>query len=223
MKITLLCSGNGGNLRALKVFVDYLAEMFDLRISLSCLVDRPCGAADFANHNGIPCQMLSHPRGDSSNFIMTLKQEMPDLILTNIHKILDDSYVTIFGNVSFNLHYSLLPKYAGEIGENPIRFAYILDEFLGTTLHLVNRIVDSGEILIQSRVKSSDVKSFQDALNVCFTLGTLQIISLICSKFNLRPKELELEEVESIFGIQTESLGKLWAPRYSISNEFFNL
>ena len=74
----------------------------------------------------------------------------PDLIVTNIHKLLSERLLETFGNIFINLHYSYLSAYKGLIGMRPIDLAVKLNaSFIGTTCHFLEEEVDSGKIITQ--------------------------------------------------------------------------
>ena len=74
----------------------------------------------------------------------------PDLIVTNIHKLLSKRLLETFGNIFINLHCSYLPAYKGLIGMRPIDLAVKLNaSFIGTTCHFLEKEVDSGKIITQ--------------------------------------------------------------------------
>ena len=47
----------------------------------------------------------------------------PDVIITNIHKIIDSDTLNMFPSKFINLHYSLLPSFAGYIGMETVEKA----------------------------------------------------------------------------------------------------
>jgi len=205
MRIAVLCSGNGGNLRAIYAFLKLIHNKIGIKSNLMCIADRECAAINFAKNAEIEHSLISHPKGDSTELVKLLTDWRPDLIITNIHKILDDNYLRQFSDISFNLHYSLLPKYGKMIGENPIRHAYILDQVIGTTLHKVRKQVDAGPIVAQSGTKVCHIQSFEMAKSVCFNLGVLQLITLFSSKFNNWELDKTLIKIEYLGNIPIES------------------
>ena len=79
------------------------------------------------------------------------KTNKPDIVITNIHKILDKEIISIRDIRFINLHYSLLPAFEGLIGMKTIEEAKKRNvRFIGATTHRVTDIVDQGPILCQS-------------------------------------------------------------------------
>ncbi len=66
-------------------------------------------------------------------------------------KILPTYFIKIYGGKIINIHPSLLPKYKGLNTHK--RVIANKEKFTGCTIHFVNRFLDSGKIIIQSKVK----------------------------------------------------------------------
>ena len=84
-------------------------------------------------------------------FIQVLKETQPDLILSvQYRQILSHEILTIPRLGCVNLHPSLLPKYRGRA---PINWAIIQgEEKTGVTLHYMNQVPDSGDVIAQKEV-----------------------------------------------------------------------
>jgi phosphoribosylglycinamide formyltransferase-1 len=77
-----------------------------------------------------------------------------------------------------NLHYSLLPAFAGLIGIEPIKKAYEQGcKFMGPTCHLVDEGVDTGEILAQGVFKAD--RPFQELVTMMFRSGCLVLLNAL--------------------------------------------
>ena len=66
-------------------------------------------------------------------------------------KILPAYFIKLFGEKIINIHPSLLPKYKGLNTHK--RVIMNKEKFTGCTIHYVNRFLDSGKIIIQSKVR----------------------------------------------------------------------
>ena len=66
-------------------------------------------------------------------------------------KILPAYFIKLFKGKIINIHPSLLPKYKGLNTHK--RVIMNKEKFTGCTIHYVNRILDSGRIIFQSKVK----------------------------------------------------------------------
>ncbi len=179
LDLVFLVSGNGGNL---KFIYSCLTHKFIDGINLVVIADRDCGSLDFAQKKGIENYLIKYSRKDNSELNCLLQKISPDLIITNIHKILDSEIVAKYRGKLVNLHYSLLPAYAGLIGDEPINKAMGYSMFLGTTLHFVEEKVDSGKIIIQGIIKNSG--SELEIKNKIFRMGCLMILHHLISLLN---------------------------------------
>lgn len=84
-------------------------------------------------------------------FVARLAALQPDLIVVVAFRILPPEVFTLPKLGSFNLHASLLPKYRGAA---PINWAIINgEEETGVTTFLLKRKVDTGNIVLQARVR----------------------------------------------------------------------
>mgnify|MGYP001286719612 FL=1 len=81
-----------------------------------------------------------------------LKKKKIDLIcLAGFMKILSSSFIKKFYKPILNIHPSLLPKYKGLNTHN--RVIKNKEKFSGATVHIVDRRLDSGKIILQKKVK----------------------------------------------------------------------
>ena len=158
-RIVFLGSGGGGNL---KFIYNYFLNDQSVKI-VGVITDRQCGAGEFAEINKIPLSQLSFKRSKEENqkLIEILNKYNPEIIVTNIHKILSKEIVEAFNGKLINLHYSYLPAFKGLIGMAPVNEALELNNsFIGTTCHYVNTDVDAGKVICQgifNRRKSKDI------------------------------------------------------------------
>lgn len=151
--ITFLCSGGGGNLRLVQALIERGALP---GCSLSGVIaDRECPALDWARSRGIPARLVSYTRVRPGELREVLAELSPGLIVTTIHKILDDELVTRYEGRLVNLHYSLLPAFAGAIGMEPVRLALAKGcRLVGATAHRVTAELDAGPILAQACISA---------------------------------------------------------------------
>lgn len=178
MNIVFLVSGNGGNLKFIKNCID---RDYILNCNLIVIADRDCGALNYAKNNGIENYLINYTRENNNELNEFLHSVDADMIITNIHKILDEELVEMYKGKMINLHYSLLPAYSGLIGEKPIIQAMNYSKFIGTTLHFVEREVDAGEVIIQGVVKNKGEKS--DIINKIFRMGCFSLLYYIYLKY----------------------------------------
>jgi formyltetrahydrofolate-dependent phosphoribosylglycinamide formyltransferase len=122
-----------------------------------------CNAVKRAAKFGIPHIHIPHKNEDL--MIRTIRAFAPDLIvLAGYMRILSPRFVGSFENI-INVHPSLLPKYKGA---NAVEQALESgDTETGVTVHYVTEELDSGEIILQTKVPilpSDDVKSLTKAI-----------------------------------------------------------
>jgi phosphoribosylglycinamide formyltransferase-1 len=177
-RIVFLCSGGGGNLRFI-----YLAIMHKLISNaeiVAVVTDRNCAANEFASSVGLPNYVVNVSQDDQSELVEKISGFMPDIIITTIHKILIKSVVTKYKNKLINLHYSLLPSFAGMIGTKPVEAAIQSGcKFSGATVHFVDESVDGGEIITQVAIPILQDDNLADAMNIIFRCGCLAVMSSI--------------------------------------------
>ena len=157
MKIVVLCSGEGTN------FENILRTCNKHEVVLMIHNKKKCGAVKRAAKFGIPHIHIPHEKEDL--MIMTIKAFHPDLIvLAGYMRILSPKFIKSFDRI-INIHPSLLPKYKGI---DAIQQALDSgDDITGCTVHYVTEELDSGEIILQSKVPimpDDDIKSLTKAV-----------------------------------------------------------
>ena len=176
LKIVFLCSGGGGNLR----FIAEAIRLGWLKQGVICgvITDRECLANQFARDKGIWTAVIDFSQKDQFNLLEELHRLAPDIVVTNVHKILAPGIVDAFRGRLINLHYSLLPAFGGVIGMKPIRQA--LDygvQFVGTTAHLVEKAVDTGQPLVQATISVAAGDTTERLMDVVFRCGCLSLLT----------------------------------------------
>ena len=157
MKVVVLCSGEGTN------FENILRTCNRHEVVLMIHNKKKCGAVKRAAKFGIPHIHIPHEKEDL--MIMTIKAFHPDLIvLAGYMRILSPKFIKSFDRI-INIHPSLLPKYKGI---DAIQQALDSgDDITGCTVHYVTEELDSGEIILQSKVPimpDDDIKSLTKAV-----------------------------------------------------------
>lgn len=171
--LVFLVSGNGGNF---KFFYFALKKNIISGLKLVVVADRECGAIEFARMNGVQNSLIVYSKSDSHILNIVLDEINPDIIVTNWNKIIDkDTILRHFGKF-INLHYSLLPAFAGLIGIEPLKRAYAQNcKFIGPTCHLVDEGVDTGRILSQAVFTTE--RTFEEAVPAMFKKGCLVLLN----------------------------------------------
>ncbi|MBK7160491.1 MAG: methionyl-tRNA formyltransferase [Ignavibacteria bacterium] len=113
-------------------------------------------------------------------FIKTLTDLKPDLILVVAFKILPEEVYTIPKYGSVNLHASLLPKFRGAA---PINHALINGETeSGVTTFFLKKKVDTGNIILQKRInieEDDDAGTLHDKLSELGASCVLETVRVI--------------------------------------------
>lgn len=146
-KVVFLVSGSGGTLKFLYYAIKVLNINFEI---IGVIADRECQSLKFAENENIYSKKIKYTKENVGELREQLFSLNPDIIITNIHKIIDEETLTIWDNKFFNVHYSLLPSFGGLIGMETIVKAKDQNvKFIGGTCHKVSKDVDSGKILQQ--------------------------------------------------------------------------
>jgi phosphoribosylglycinamide formyltransferase-1 len=147
LRICFLVSGNGGSLKVVHQAAQRLGLPWEI---CSVLADRECGALAYAQAHGIRSERLRYTRQNPQALQAILQAEQPDLVVTNIHKIIDADTLAILPGQFINLHYSILPAFKGFIGlETLAQAAQLNVGIVGATCHSVDEEVDNGRVLAQ--------------------------------------------------------------------------
>ncbi len=111
---------------------------------------------EFAVKNNVP--VLQPDRLKDEAFISELKKYNADLFIIVAFRILPREVFVLPAKGSYNLHGSLLPKYRGAA---PIQWALINGEKeTGVTTFKLEEKVDTGNIILQEKVKIDDEDDF---------------------------------------------------------------
>jgi len=175
-QIVVLVSGNGGNLRFLYHYINTFKSNFRI---IAAIADRHCGALEFCIDKGIDNYLIPYDRKNNDNKLFDkLKELQPDCIVCHIHKILDETLVREFEGKLVNLHYSILPRYKGIIGLEPIiRAIANKDRLVGVTCHFLNPEVDAGKIIANAIIEMNEQDTVETISDVVFRSGCLTLLN----------------------------------------------
>jgi len=159
LKIAVLISGGGSNLRALIE----ACEASDFPAEIVCVIsNRPdAKGLEHAKHANIPAHVVDHKEfSDRAAFdgalLDALKPYAPDLVcLAGFMRILTPLFIDAYAGRILNTHPSLLPKFGGEgMYGIHVHTAVIAagEQQSGVTIHQVISDVDRGEIVMQRAV-----------------------------------------------------------------------
>ena len=109
----------------------------------------------------------------------------PDVVVTTISKILPP-HVLALDTKFINLHYSLLPAYAGFIGMKPVRLNRQNGKvLLGATCHEVVEEVDAGFVLSQAAAVAGENES--EDIQLVFDIAWRVLVNGIHRALNEEP------------------------------------
>ena len=153
-KIAVLISGNGSNLEAL---IDACKKNV-INGSIDIVISNNPDAYGIqrAKNHSINYKIIDNNRFETREdfdqaLVEELKDSNPDLIvLAGFMRILTSVVTETFKNKIINIHPSLLPKYPGLDTHNSVIKNGDLKH--GVTIHLVNEVLDGGQIIAQGEL-----------------------------------------------------------------------
>ncbi|MDR2892791.1 MAG: phosphoribosylglycinamide formyltransferase [Deltaproteobacteria bacterium] len=151
MRIAILASGKGSNLRVL------LEQAASGRLKAEpCLVlcnNPEAGAVEQARKYGVPCWCKNHQGMERGAFDAEMLEAMnkagvQGVVLAGYMRLLSASFIRAYQGRIINVHPALLPSFPGASGlrdalDYRVRLA-------GCTVHFVEEAMDSGAVIIQA-------------------------------------------------------------------------
>ncbi len=163
-RLSIFVSGNGTNLQRI---AEYFANNKDVEIVNVVCNNPKAYSIERAKNLGIPLRMINREEFKSEAFIKELQDLNVDLIvLAGFLWKIPENLVKAFPKKIVNIHPALMPKYGGKgfYGKHVHEAVVAAKEAQsGITVHYVNELYDSGEIILQARV-SLDEKETPDSL-----------------------------------------------------------
>ena len=145
--LLFLCSGEGGNL---KFFHELERQSRMPNYSMHVITNKDCGALRYAEANGLKASLVEQNEHFDECLRAEIDQLACDLVISTWTKIIGAETVAKNQGKLINLHYSLLPAFAGLVGVEPLELAYARGcKFVGPTVHFIEGAVDSGPIICQ--------------------------------------------------------------------------
>lgn len=156
-RIVVLISGSGSNLESLH----HACERGEVpgRV-VAVFADRVCGGLDLARGFGIPAEVVAPSEYDdraawSAALRDAVLAHRPDLVVSaGFMRILAPVFVDAFFGRLINLHPALLPSFPGAHAVRDALEAGV--KVTGSTVHLVDHLVDHGPIIDQEAVRVAD-------------------------------------------------------------------
>ena len=163
-RLSIFVSGNGTNLQRI---AEYFANNPEVEIANVVCNNPKAYSIERAKNLGIPLRMITKQDFNNEAFVKELQNLDIDLIvLTGFLWKVPKALIRAFPKRIVNIHPALLPKYGGKgfYGEHVHEAVVAAKEpYSGITVHYVNEIYDSGEIILQAQV-ALDEKETPDSL-----------------------------------------------------------
>lgn len=153
-RISIFVSGNGTNLQRI---AEYFKENNDVEIVNVVCNNPKAYSIERARKLGIPVRMVNKQEFNSAEFAQEMSGLKLDLIvLAGFLWKIPSALIQVYPKRIINIHPALLPKYGGKgfYGEHVHEAVVAAKEaFSGITIHYVNEVYDSGEIILQAYTK----------------------------------------------------------------------
>lgn len=157
--LVIFASGRGSNAAAI---IDYFKGSGKAKVVLIVSNKADAGVLDLARKEQIPFLIINRDTFKDTLIIEQIEDCHPSLIvLAGFLWKMPDHFVEAFPNKIINIHPALLPSYGGKgmYGHNVHNAVLNAKEAeSGITIHYVNEVYDSGNIILQARcgVKEDD-------------------------------------------------------------------
>ena len=152
VETAVFISGTGSNLRNIIKFSKLKKSpiSIDLIISNTRIAKGLKYADQFEIYKKI-FNFNNYKEAEKNIYILLKKEKIKFICLAGFMKILSKEFIKKFDKKIINIHPSLLPKYKGL--NTHVRAIKNKDKLAGCTVHYVTAKLDSGEIILQKKVK----------------------------------------------------------------------
>ncbi|HWQ88346.1 MAG TPA: phosphoribosylglycinamide formyltransferase [Desulfitobacteriaceae bacterium] len=158
MRTAILASGRGSNLQA--IVAEWKSGRLPIEVVAVGSDQAQALALQFAREQGIPVGIFSSAgytdrASQEKDILKWLKREHVELLLlAGYMRILSGNFVEKAGIPILNIHPSLLPAFPGMHAQRQALEYGV--KFSGCTVHLVDKEVDSGPVILQAVVPVLD-------------------------------------------------------------------
>ncbi|WP_426349865.1 phosphoribosylglycinamide formyltransferase [Alloiococcus sp. CFN-8] len=188
-RIAVFVSGSGSNLQSILDAVD----KGELKVVVTSVIsDNPkAEALKRAEAKNIPTFIIEKGKdrnafGDKA--LELIGDNLDLIVLAGFLSILSGNILKVYKNKIINIHPSLIPKYCGK-GMYGIRVHEAVlkgkEEVSGCTVHVVNEVIDGGDIILQKtvQVKHSDTpESLQKRVLIEEHKALVQVIAMLAQE-----------------------------------------
>ena len=152
LRVAVFISGRGTNLKSLLNFSKN--KNSPIKIVLVITNNRNAKGIFFAKQHKIKLIFVNYKNknvAENKILINLINYKVSFICLAGFMKILSKKIINNYKNKILNIHPSLLPKYKGLNTHK--RVLKNKEKFTGCTVHLVNKKLDSGKIILQKKIK----------------------------------------------------------------------
>ena len=185
INLAIFISGRGTNFKSIFNFSKKKKSILNIKLVISD--NKYAKGLEFSKRKKISTKVIKfEKKRDAENKILKLiKSNKIDLIcLAGFMKILSEYFLEKCNLKILNIHPSLLPKYKGL--NTHMRVLKNKDKFSGCTVHLVNKNLDAGKIILQKKVKvnkNDTIKSLEKKIlkieNKIYPLAIMKTVKSI--------------------------------------------
>lgn len=203
-KIGVLISGTGSNLKAI---IDNCNNK-NINASISFVIsDNPDALGlQIAKENGILIKVINFKefkkRKDFDQTLLNFlsSNELDLIVLAGFMKILPRMITDKFKGRIVNIHPSILPKYPGT--QTHAKVMKNKDRFHGVSIHFVNEILDSGQLIAQGIINTKPNQSESNLIKRIHKVEHLlypKVIKYLCEN------KIYLEDNKVIYNLENET------------------
>ena len=203
-KIGVLISGTGSNLKA----IINNCNNKNINASISFVIsDNPEALGlQIAKENGILIKVINFKefkkRKDFNQTLLNFlcSNELDLIVLAGFMKILPRMITDKFKGRIVNIHPSILPKYPGT--QTHAKVMKNKDRFHGVSIHFVNEILDSGQLIAQGIINTKPNQSESNLIKRIHKVEHLlypKVIKYLCEN------KIYLEDNKVIYNLKNET------------------
>ncbi len=137
-------------------------------------ISSPCIVAMASNMN-IPTFIVDN--ANDKDFLNSLKKIAPDVIINQCQNILKKDILSIPVIGTINRHNALLPKNRGRL--TPFWVIYKKESETGVSIHFVQEGIDTGDIIVQERIKVSPRESISSLVKKNYEIAPIAMLKAL--------------------------------------------
>ena len=151
-KIAVFISGRGSNLKSLINYSKTKKSLIEIVLVISNnKLAKGLNLASKYKINNLTISSKNKKKFEFSALRILKKNKVDILCLAGFMRILSPTFIKKFSKPILNIHPSLLPKYKGL--NTHYKAIKNKDKFSGASVHIVNKKLDSGKVILQKKIK----------------------------------------------------------------------